>query len=297
MLALAIQFSAGVLTALHDRAVTGSYTTTPYQLSQQLYGTPQTFLWQAPIQEPPLRAKELRDMYAWQRNQKDRTSTHPLRNYRAILVHAWAFFVSVWYYIPIALLPFLWKDHQVLAAAAMIVLAIAASGLYPFFFPHYVAAYACLFFFLVMRGLMLLFDWKPRGLALGRLLGVFLIAGCLVMGLRIVPFKTVLGRVPIPPPRFRKQLSERLLRLGGRHVVFVKYGAHHDFHDEWVYNTADVDGSPIVWCRAMGPEDDLEVARYYAGRRTWLVEVDTENAQIFSYQPALKSRAFATPGE
>jgi hypothetical protein len=297
LLALAIQLSAGVLTALHDRAVTGSYTTTPYQLSQQLYGTPQTFLWQAPLKEPLLRTKELRDMYAWQREKKDRTSKHPMRNYRSILYYAWAFFVSVWYYIPIALLPFLWKDREVLAATAMIALAIAVSGLYPFFFAHYVAAYVCLFFFLVMRGLMLLFEWKPRGIALGRLVGVFLIAGSLVMGLRIVPFKTVLGRVSIAPPKFRKQISERLLRLGGRHVVFVKYGVHHDFQDEWVYNTADVDGSPIVWCRAMGRDDDLEVARYYAGRSTWMVEVDPGNAQVFSYQPTVKSGAFATPGE
>ena len=297
LLAASVPFSAGVVTALHDRAVTGSFTTTPYQLSQQVYGVPQSLFWQPPIDEPAIRFKELRDMYDWQRQRKDSTSQHPLRNYRTNFYNAWAFFVSAWYYIPIALLPFLWRDREVLTATAIIAVAFVASEAYPFFYPHYAAAYTSVLFFLVMRGLMLLFAWKPRGIALGRLLSVFLIAGCLVMGLRIVSFKAVLGRVPLPPPRFRKQISERLLRLGGRHVVFVKYGAHHDFQDEWVYNTADVDGSPIVWCRAMGPDDDSEVARYYAGRSTWMVEVDPGNAQVFSYQPARKSGAFATPGE
>jgi hypothetical protein len=297
VLAASVPFSAGVITAFHDHSVTGSFITTPYQLSQQIYGVPQSFFWQTAIVEPAIRPKELRDMYDWQRQQKTSATEHPFRYYRTIFYHAWAFFVSAWYYIPLALLPFLWKERGVLIAIGMIAMAYLASAAYPFFYPHYVAAYASVLFFLIVRGLMLLFEWKPSGIALGRLLGVFLIAGCLVMGLRIVSFKAVLGRVPPPPPKLRQQISERLLRLGGRHVVFVKYGGHHDFQDEWVYNAADVDGSPIVWCRAMGLHDDLEVAQYYAGRNTWLVEVDPGNAQVFSYHPALNSRALAAPGE
>jgi len=68
-------------------------------------------------------------------------------------------------------------------------------------------------------------------------------------------------------------------------VVFVRYGADHSFHDEWVYNAADVDASPIVWCRAMGPVDDSEVTRYYKDRQTWVADVDGVAVQLSRYQP------------
>jgi hypothetical protein len=57
------------------------------------------------------------------------------------------------------------------------------------------------------------------------------------------------------------------------------------FHDEWVYNAADVDASWIVWCRAVGPTDDVEVTRYYKDRQMWVVDVDRDVVQVSRYQP------------
>ncbi|MGO8950278.1 MAG: hypothetical protein ACLQUY_21990, partial [Ktedonobacterales bacterium] len=79
VLILSIQIFAGCITALHNRAVTGSFTTLPYQLSQHAYGVPQSLLWQRAIEEPPLRFAELKEMYWWQRKVKDRANERPLR--------------------------------------------------------------------------------------------------------------------------------------------------------------------------------------------------------------------------
>jgi hypothetical protein len=65
------------------------------------------------------------------------------------------------------------------------------------------------------------------------------------------------------------------MSMGGRHVVLVRYGPHHSFHDEWVYNGANIDSSPIVWCRWMGPSEDAEVFQYYKDRQFWTVDVDS----------------------
>jgi hypothetical protein len=278
-LVLSVQISTGLITTLHNRAVTGSVMTLPYQLAQRVYGVPQNLLWQPPVEAPAIRFKELRDMYDWQRLQKDRKSKHPFRNDAAVAYHTWAFFVSVWYYIPLALLPLLWRDSRVYLGVAVMILAIAVSGVYPFFFPYYIAAYSCVIYLLVMRGMMSLFQWR-----VGRLLGLFLIIGALLMGWRNVPVKSLLGHNRPVPANLRTQASARLLALGGRHVVFVTYGANHDPTDEWVYNTADIDNSPIVWCRTMGPADDIEVARYYGNRRTWLVDVNPGSARVTPYQ-------------
>jgi hypothetical protein len=106
------------------------------------------------------------------------------------------------------------------------------------------------------------------------------------MGLRIVPMKPILGLSSSDRrASFREQVSERLMGLGGRHVVFVRYGANHSFHDEWVYNAADVDASRITWCRAVGPTEDVEVTRYYKDRQMWVVDVDRGVVQVSRYQP------------
>ena len=42
---------------------------------------------------------------------------------------------------------------------------------------------------------------------------------------------------------------------------------------EWVFNAADIDGSPIVWARDRG-EDNARLRAYFAGRKFWLLEPD-----------------------
>jgi hypothetical protein len=62
--------------ALHNRAVTGSYTLLPYQLSQRVNGVPQSLLWQSPVPAPTFRFPEAKDMYDWQRASAKNYSTH-----------------------------------------------------------------------------------------------------------------------------------------------------------------------------------------------------------------------------
>jgi hypothetical protein len=169
VLVVSVQISAGFVTALHNRAVTGSFTTLPYYLSQQAYGVPQSLLWQRAIEEPAFRFAELKEMYWWQRRVKDQANEQPIRLYRAILYKAWSFFVTPWYSVPMVLLLFLLKDRDVFVCSGMMACALTASVLYPFFFPHYIAAYSCVIFFLIIRGMMVLFQWSLRGKAVGRL--------------------------------------------------------------------------------------------------------------------------------
>jgi hypothetical protein len=285
VLILTVQILVGFVTALHNRAVTGSFTTLPYHHSQQAYGVPQSLLWQRTIEPPAFRFAELENIYWWQRRQKERADEQPIGRYGAVLYRAWSFFVTPWYSVPIVLLLLL-KDRNVFVCSGMMVCALTASVLYPFFFPHYIAAYSCIIFFLIIRGMMMLFQWSFRGKAVGHLVALFLILGGFMMGLRIGPMKPILGLSSSDRQTgFREQVSERLMGLGGRHVVFVRYGANHSFHDEWVYNAADIDASWIVWCRAMGPADDVEVTRYYKDRQMWVVDVDRDVVQVSRYQP------------
>jgi hypothetical protein len=73
----------------------------------------------------------------------------------------------------------------------------------------------------------------------------------------------------------RPRLIADLQRQGGRHLVIVRYTPTHYIHEDWVYNDADIDGSPVVWARDMGEEKNRELLDYYKNRQVWLLEPDT----------------------
>jgi hypothetical protein len=75
----------------------------------------------------------------------------------------------------------------------------------------------------------------------------------------------------------RRDTIQRLQAAGGRHLVLVRYAPDHDVLDEWVFNHADIDASPIVWARDMGEARNRELLHYYKDRRVWLLEPDVAN--------------------
>ncbi|HEY3740044.1 MAG TPA: hypothetical protein VGL53_09375 [Bryobacteraceae bacterium] len=292
-----LQLSAGGVSLLHNHAVTGSYTTLPYQLGQKLYGGPQSLMWQKPIPEPPMRYAELKAVYAWQREGKDFTAAHPIRRWASFVGTVWSFFVTPWYSLPLLVaLLFVFKDRLVLLASALVLFALVVAILFPFFFPHYFAAYTCVIVFLIASGTGRLYQWKFRGRAVGAVLALFLMSGGLMMAMRIVPARTLLRMPPARPTSYRPFAEDELLKIPGQHVVFVRYGPEHSFLDEWVYNGADIDGARIIWMRATDPADQAEVTRYYPGRHFWIADVDRDTARMAPYRPDLPEEVDRSEG-
>jgi hypothetical protein len=74
---------------------------------------------------------------------------------------------------------------------------------------------------------------------------------------------------PVPLASERAKLVDRLTRQGGKHLVIVAYGQHHEPRFDFVFNAADVDDAPVVFARSMGPEKDRELLSYFHDRRIW----------------------------
>jgi len=87
----------------------------------------------------------------------------------------------------------------------------------------------------------------------------------------------------------RAQLSDQLARTPGQHLVIVRYGPRHSVHDEWVYNSSDIDGSKVVWARDMDPVHNQELIDYFHMRRVWLVEPDKMRSRLLPYPGAAPS--------
>jgi len=113
----------------------------------------------------------------------------------------------------------------------------------------------------------------------GHRIGRALVAGSLAAFTLNVPWHMALrsakGPKPLGWPDHRQIIADSLGRRG-KSVVFVRYAPTHPLFDEWVYNAADIDASPVVWAHDLGPQDNAELLRYYRDRSAWIVDVNKD---------------------
>jgi hypothetical protein len=69
----------------------------------------------------------------------------------------------------------------------------------------------------------------------------------------------------------------------GQHLAVVRYSKTHNFDHEWVYNSADIDASKVIWAREMDPQSNQELLHYFKNRHIWLIEPDQSPPRISPY--------------
>jgi hypothetical protein len=74
--------------------------------------------------------------------------------------------------------------------------------------------------------------------------------------------------------------------MGGKHLVLVRYSREHHPGNEWVYNGADIDASPVVWARELDRESNARLIEYFGDRHIWLVEPDAPTPRLVPYSEA-----------
>jgi hypothetical protein len=169
-------------------------------------------------------------------------------------------------------------------------LAITSVG----YVPHYTAPVTAAIYVLILQGMRRLRALKGEigavGLCLVRTMSMLCV---ITFGLRLVAKPIGLGVEPYPlswissPDNgIRRSLVQTLKSEPGRHIVFVRYSDTHDVHYDWVYNTADIDSSAVVWAHEMKQSDNQELLRYFAHRRAWLLEADVSPPRLSPYPGA-----------
>ena len=160
---------------------------------------------------------------------------------------------------------------------------------------HYSAPIAPLLLALILQGFRHLRLWKPfgrpSGLFLVRAVPVILIVMVAVrIGLRPSPHEWGTARYPLwcctdAGNLEREQLINSLENQGGRHLVMVRYKATHNYHNEWVFNAADIDNSNIVFARELDAASDAELLRYFGDRQPWVLKADDYPITLSRYKP------------
>ena len=146
-------------------------------------------------------------------------------------------------------------------------------------FSAYPAPMLAAFFGFAMTGIRRLnaasIGRRRLGPHLGRaFMVVLLIAGAARLGENTIKGIKAAAADPAPWNVVRTRIIDDLAKTGGEHLIFVKYLPGHNGHEEWVYNTPEIDKQKVIFVRAMSDLEDRALMRHYAGRQFWLLQPD-----------------------
>jgi hypothetical protein len=251
VIAALVLIPAICLTLLQNKQVTGHWTTLPYQLSRYQYGIPASFRFQPnPTPHRPLTPEQQLDY-------DSQVSIHDAPFDPAARIRLYSFFFLAPLYLVLPLfLPALKQTRFVRVAAALAIFSLG-DAFYPYFYPHYIAAAACLFILISVKGLEHLSRFKA-GPECVTLILVLCLAGFL--------YQAVTTTSPRDP------IDTQLAKEPGKQLVFVRQDAHDRIH-----NAANIDAAHVVWALDLGPEEDANLRRYYPDRHAWFL---VENALV-----------------
>lgn len=302
--ALACLTPALLLTALQNRAITGSWTTLPYMASRYQYGVPASFTVEPnPVPHRELTPQQELDYRAQSAIHGEGTDTIERYFERlAFRVRYYRFFFLPPLYLGALL--FLsklreWRFVWVLAALALFSL---GTNFYPYFYPHYIAAVTCLCALVGIEGLRWLARVRIGHWPAGKRASQCLLLVCAAQFLfwygihfigaeelwPILRYETW-DFINYGDPEGRIAINHTLESSGGKQLVFVRYGPQHRF-EEWIHNRADIDRSRVVWARDLGRAQNGKLIAYFRDRKVWLLEPDAQPARLSAYDAETTSR-------
>ncbi len=288
LIAAACVMPAIALMALQNRALTGSFVTLPYTLSQQQYGVPVSFTFQsAPLPHRDLTPQQESDykmQLSYRPSGAETLTTYLLRLEYRVRYYRFFFLAPLYLTLPFFLTAL--KQRRFVWLVITLALFALGSNFYPFFYPHYIAAVTCLFVLVAVTGLQRM-NHEAAWILLA-LCGAHFIFwyGMHVFDVPAVAYETW-DEINHRNPERRIAINQILKAQPGQQLVIVRYAPRHVFQDEWVYNEANIDSSRVVWARDLGDRNE-ELLRYYSSRKVWLLEPDFQPPRLTPYQPASK---------
>jgi hypothetical protein len=293
--AVALLIGAALFLGYYDYRVFGSVWTLPYQVNRAMYASAPHFIWQSARPEPVYRHPMMRNFY----------SGLELRSFREIRtvpgffqISAIKLGVAVLFYFgtvllaPLVMLPRVIRDRRIRPLLIIAGVFVVGLTVETWLIPHYIAPFAAGVYAILLQCMRHLRASRPAGLFIVRSLPVVCVILATLrvfapqLGIRLpgVKLMTAYGTPPLGIPR--AQVARELSKLPGGQLAIVRYAPDHDVFEEWVYNSADIIDSKVIWAREMDPESDRELVRFFKDRKAWLVEPDLSPPKVSPYPRA-----------
>jgi hypothetical protein len=309
---LVLIVAAGTWMGYYNYRVFGSSTTLPYTVDRAQYAVAPYFIWQSRRPEPLYHHEVMRKFYT-QNELYDFQKIQSVSGFvpQTLLkaLRATLFYVGIVLLIPLIMLRRALFDRRIRFLVVCVLVLIAGQLIEIYLIPHYIAAFTAAFYAIGLQTMRHMRFWTPGDQPVGMTLVRLIVTLCVVLaGVRLFAEPLRLD-LPLWPAgwafewyghRFqsgaeRARIAADLTNQPEKSLVIVKYSSDHQPLDEWVYNTADIDNSKVVWAREMDEAENLKLMHYYKNRTVWLVLPDTKPASVSLYpstvlQPTTVSR-------
>jgi hypothetical protein len=278
-LACAPILAALALIGAHNQAVTGKVWQLPYQLHEAQYSVAPLFVFNAPRLENAAKRADLPEVFHdfhavdslnwFQEREGMKGWVRGVNDAARELMKLTFPFVGV-----LLISGATWSRYSLPRnIACAIALQVAASACVCWVYSHYLAP--ILPWLLLLCLLAFRISLKKFTTNRNRVLGFVAIA---VFAVQIVAIGSFVGVARSNEAEFwsrhRQQIVDQLTQANGKHLILVRYSAHHNVHQEWVYNWADPSQSKLVWARYEGGRWIDSLLKAYPDRHVWVVDAD-----------------------
>lgn len=282
--------AAFIFTAYYDHRVTGRAFTMPEVLNQKMYAIAPLFLWQQPKPEPSYHHPVMREYYlaSLQTFQSERSLPGVWNKTLLLALLFWLLFIGPALSVPLFAFPYTRRDRRMRYPLLIGAFFMFALWLETYMQAHYFAPAAALVFVVILQCMRHLARWRWRAFVLGTdFVRIVPLICCAMLVLRLIAIPNRMFGETWPRGNLnRASVLRRLEASPGQQLVIVQYDKNHDPNDEWVYNSADIDKSKVVWARDMGETNNQELFRYFSDRRVWLLHPDESHRVLEEITPA-----------
>lgn len=274
---------AGGMMARYNWRVTGHATLPPYAYDARLHDRAAMFVWQTP--KPPIHYDnaEMENFY----NQYERLAyDRSWATFKSVFQDKWehcslAFlWPACWLLVPGIF--FLYRDARFRLLLFTLLAVLFGYCLVVWPGPHYLAPATAIVFATLVQSIRHLrtirIFRRPIGAALSRVIVLALLFDVTQLVAQRLGDSQGWGGWGLSD---RADLLHELESTPGKHVVLVRYGPDHSVHEEWVFNSADIDASKVIWARDLPGEVNDQLLRYYPDRTIWLATPDTGEVSMF----------------
>jgi hypothetical protein len=280
-----------VFMGYYNWRLTGNVFLFPHVLNSRTYRSAGLFLCDHPKAPLKYHNEQFEDFYnRWEREDYD-NSWGGLR--KVTLEKLWRGGLTYFWWGALLILPgvpFVCFDRKMRMPAILFLLGAVGCLVVIWSMPHYAAPLTCVIFLLLVQAIRHLRTMKlarrPIGLALSWAAVCLLAMDVVAAASHRVcdPLAWMCAGDPS-----RAAIQEKLSHEPGKHLIMVRYTENHNFHDEWVYNGADIGDAKVLWARELDKEQNAKLFAYFKDRQVWLAEPDTDNTKLVFYQPPTPS--------
>ena len=266
-------------TMTYNHAVTGDALKMPYMIHEKTYGWTPFFLWQSPGEKPFHRHPDMEVGYVKDKEAVEAAfeSTRDVVSIKtAATVRVLFFFCGGSLVIAFLSLPWLLKRQKYQLALAMAIPVFFAGMATPWEWPHYCAPAAPLVFLILLASWIEI--WKlTRAAPKARVLVLIGIVAAQIYWTTAVVNKQNSKKERVYASK-RAELTRQLEESPGRDLVVIRYPVPSK--GQWVYNTANIDSSEIVWAREISDQGRQELIKHFNDRKIWLLDTTAESPKL-----------------